>query len=387
MTSLLILSFSRLERDPRVQRQIALFADEHDVITVGFGPAPHPRVRHLEIPDGTRAWPSSKQHLLTRRFRGAYWSMSAVAAARELTEPLRGRIDVVLANDVNSLPLALWLDARLGVHADLHEFSPREKEHDPKWRLFVAPFMRWICRTCLPHVASVTTVSPGLADAYAADYGVSPRLVLNAPEHRDAAPRPTASPLRLLHTGAARSNRSLEVLIDAMDGLEDATLDLMLVESEPGVIDALRDRAAHLPQVRFRDPVPYRDLVGVIAEYDVSVVFFPPTTFNLRHTLPNKLFEAVQARNAVVVSPSPDMAELVQAHGLGVVAEDFTAAGLHRALAALTPGRADECKRAADAAAATLCAERQVTVWAEDIAAIVATDRPGIAGSDRQENR
>jgi hypothetical protein len=36
--SLLILSFSPLASDPRVRRQITLFADRYHVTTVGFGP-------------------------------------------------------------------------------------------------------------------------------------------------------------------------------------------------------------------------------------------------------------------------------------------------------------------------------------------------------------
>ena len=88
MTSLMILSFSELVRDPRVQRQIDLFAAQYEVTTVGFGPAPHPGVRHLRVPEGTRAWPSSKKHLLTGRHRQAYWDMSAVRAARELLAAL-----------------------------------------------------------------------------------------------------------------------------------------------------------------------------------------------------------------------------------------------------------------------------------------------------------
>lgn len=380
MSTLLILSFSRLERDPRVQRQIALFAPRHRVTTVGFGPAPHPDVEHVELPEGTRAWPSSKQYLLTRRYRHAYWDMSAVRAAAALLADRVGECDAVLANDVNSLPLALWLAPRRGVHADLHEFSPREKEHDPIWRLAVAPFFRWICRSCLPRVHSVTTVSPGLAEAYAADYGVQVEVVMNTPDFAPRTPRPTGAPIRLLHTGAARSNRRLEHVIDAMRGIENATLDLMLVESEPGVIEELRRRAGDSDRIRFREVVPYQQLVDTIAEYDASIVFFPPTTFNLRHTLPNKLFEAVQARGGLIVSPSPDMAELVARHELGAIAEDFTADALHRVLAELRPDEVDAWKRAADRAAAELSAEHQVQTWGRAIEVLLGA--PGVGARE-----
>lgn len=373
MTSLMIVSFSELVRDPRVQRQIELFASRCEVTTVGFGPSPHPAVEHLELPSGTRAWPSSKKHLLTGRYRRAYWDMSAVRAARSVLDDRVGTMDVVLANDVNALPLALWLSPRAGVHADLHEYAPREKEHVRTWRWFIAPYQRWICRTCLPQVRSATTVSPGLAQEYEREFGVPMRIVTNAASYEERAPRPTGSPIRLLHTGVARANRRLESMIDALrDGPDGVTLQLMLVPSEPGYIEQLRERAAEVPAVSFRDPVPYTQLVETVAEYDMSVVMFPATTFNLEHSLPNKLFEAVQARTGVIVGPSPDMADLVREHGIGIVTEGSDALSLRAALEQLDPERVDSFKRAADAAARELSAEVQVAAWDEAITAIAA---------------
>lgn len=373
MTSLLIVSFSTLTRDPRVQRQIDLLAPGHEVTTVGFGPSPHPDVTHVELPGDTRAWPSSKEHLLTRRYRRAYWDMSAVRAAQDALTDRVGATDIVLANDVNTLPLALWLAPRLGVHADLHEYAPREKEHVRSWRWFIAPYQRWICRTCLPEVASITTVSPGLAAEYTDRFGVDVEVVTNASAYEDRAPRPTGATIRLLHTGVARANRRLESMIDALrEAPESFTLDLMLVPSEPGYIEALRERAADLPAVTFRDPVPYTELVSTVAEYDVSIVVFPATTFNLEHSLPNKLFEAVQARTAVLVGPSPDMAELVREHGIGEVLEGADAASLRAALETMTPADVDRFKQAADAAAQVLSAEHQVDTWQRAITALAA---------------
>ncbi|QNN81855.1 glycosyltransferase family 1 protein [Brachybacterium sp. Z12] len=375
MTTLLIFSFSTLERDPRVQRQIALFAQDYDVTTAGFGPSPHPDVTHIELPSDTRAWPSSKKHLLTGRHRWAYWDMSAVKAARATLADLVGTKDIVLANDVNTLPLALWLAPRRGVHADLHEYAPREKEHLRTWRWFIAPYQRWICRTCLPRAASITTVSPGLAAEYHDRFGVDVEVVTNAAAYEDRSPRPTQGTIRLLHTGVARANRRLESMIEALRGApEGFTLDLMLVPSEPGYIEALRQRAADVPAVSFRDPVAYTELVETVAEYDVSIVVFPATTFNLEHSLPNKLFEAVQARTAVLVGPSPDMAELVRGHGIGEVLAGADAEALRTALTSMTPQDVDRWKQASDAAAQELSSEHQVSGWSRAIARLAAMD-------------
>ena len=126
-----------------------------------------------------------------------------------------------------------------------------------------------------------------------------------------------------------------------------------------------------MPAVRFRDPVPYTELVRTMSEYDASVVFFPPTTFNLRHTLPNKFFEAVQARIGLITGPSPAMVPLMEEYGLGAVTEDFSAASLRETLHGLTAGKISAWKKAADAAARPLSAESQVLAWQQAVEDIV----------------
>jgi hypothetical protein len=360
--SLLILTFSPIRSDPRVLKQVELFKGKYRVFTCGYGDAPDGVDNHFALPADSRGWSSDKLGLLTRRYGRVYDGMTAVAAARRVLTP--GAFDVVLANDLNTLPLALELKPRLGVHADLHEFAPREKEADPKWRLAVAPFMRWLCRRYLPMASSITTVSPGIAEAYAQDYGVSVDVVTNAAPYTAGEVRPAGQPLRLVHSGAAQRYRQLDRLVEAMrDAPHGTTLDMIVMPNEPDYLEELKNLAAEVPAVRFRDPVPYTELVRTMSEYDASIVFFPPTTFNLKHTLPNKFFEAVQARIGLITGPSPAMVPLMEEYRLGVVTRDFSTSSLREALHGLTADEVSEWKKAADAAARPLSAESQVLAW------------------------
>src|SRR5699024_709845 len=97
----------------------------------------------------------------TRQFRRAYASIPAVAGARAALAAAGitpGDVDVVLANDVETVPIALELRPRRGVHADLHEYAPRLHEENPAWRRWLAPFYRWACRRYVRRADSVTTV-------------------------------------------------------------------------------------------------------------------------------------------------------------------------------------------------------------------------------------
>jgi hypothetical protein len=126
-----------------------------------------------------------------------------------------------------------------------------------------------------------------------------------------------------------------------------------------------------VPAVKFRAPVPYAELVQTLSEYDVSLVFLPPTNFNMENALPNKFFEAVQARLGVVVGPSPSMVEIVNQYGFGTVTPDFSPTALATTIRSLTPEQIMEWKRAADRAAKPLAAETQLGIWEAAIRALL----------------
>ncbi|VEG29880.1 glycosyltransferase family protein [Actinomyces howellii] len=372
---LLIISFSPIVSDARVLKQVRLLTPTHEVTTCGYGEAPEGVARHVRIPDGLVSWRLDRSALIARRFEDAQAGQEVVAWCREHLVP--GSWDAVLADDAETVPLALWLRPAGGVHADLHEYAPRQKEGVARWRLFVAPYVRWLCRTYVARADSVTTVAQGLAEAYEREYGLRAGVVTNATPYRRGEPTPVETrpgrPLRLVHSGAALPDRHLEIMVEAM-GLttRDATLDLYLTRNDPSVIEALRAQAADLPpgRVRVIDPVPYAELIETLAGYDVGVFSIPPVSFNYRHTLPNKLFDFVQARLAVVVSPSPEMARVVTEHSLGAVTEDFTAASLARTIDALDDEAVAAGKAASHRAARTLSAEEQVGTWWDAVRAL-----------------
>jgi len=368
---LLIISFSDISADARVLKQVKLFAGRYDVTTYGYGPSPDPRVRHLQLDDSydIRRW--RRSDLILRRFRRVYWGQPAIRQAKADLED-DGRFDVILADDIDTVGLALALNPVKGVHADIHEYAPRQNEEILVWRIFIAPFVRWMCRQFLPRAASMTTVGQGIADEYRRAYGLRAGVVTNAAPYFELTARPVGSPIRLVHSGASIRNRRLEVLIDAVAATtSDVTLDLYLMGNNPEYIEELRDRAAGSGQVRFPNPAAYADLIALLNGYDVGIVVIPPTNFNNRWTLPNKFFDYVQARLGLIIGPSPEMKSILDAHGFGAVADDFGAAALTRVLNSLTADQVRDWKTRASTAARELSSEAQVELWATAVEALV----------------
>lgn len=367
----LVMSFSLLRSDARVLRQIRLLiAEGYRVSTLGYGEAPDGAEEHLRIPDEVVSWHKDRARLMTRRFRAAYRTAPVVQAATRLLHGRRGRYDVVLADDIDTLPLALDLTPRGGVHADLHEYHSRQREELLRWRLFVAPYYRWLVRTYGPRADSVTTVGQRLAEQYEQEFGLRCGVVYNAPERSDLPVGEVGDPVRIVHAGHATPGR-LGTVLAAMELVTSgATLDLYLVQGG-GYADELAARYADHPRVRVHDGVPPAELVRTLNAYDVGIHILAPVSFNHRYAMPNKLFDYVQARLGVLIGPSPEMASLVREHDVGWVSEGFTAADVARTIDGLTRLDVARAKAASDVAARVLCAEEQVAGWAEPVRELV----------------
>lgn len=361
MASVLVLSYSPLYRDARVLRQLRLLTPRHEVTTVGYGPAPAGVSHHHRIPEEIIYWHKDRRLLLLRAYQRTYDSMPIQRWVRERVRPRE--FDVVLANDVDTVPLAVQLHPRAGVHADLHEYASRQNEEHLAWRLVVAPYYRYLIRRWVTRADSVTTVSNGLAQEYRREFGIEADVVLNAAPFQQLSPTPIGDPIRLVHAGNGVPDR-LETMLAGMDRLTGgATLDLYLIDTGDGYTAELKRRYANDPRIRVHDPLPTDRIVAELNSYDVGVYVLPPISFNFERALPNKFFDFLQARLALVVGPSPDMAALVHEHRLGVVTGDFTSGSFATTIEHLTPAAVAEAKQASDRAAATLCAERQVGGW------------------------
>ena len=374
----LVLSFSPIASDARVLKQVRHLSAEFDVVTCGYGPAPVGVTAHVRVPDDHQNRLDGRL-ITAHAYHAAYRAQAGVRWVLAHVRP--GTADVILANDLDAVPLALALRPRAGVHADLHEYFPRLHEEHEAWMRRISPYQEWLCRRYLPRCAAVTTVSHRIAEEYAEQFGTEVGVVTNAAPYADLSPGPVGSPLRLVHSGACLRNRDLHVMVDAVaaaaqDGAE-VSLDLYLTPNDPGYLQELRERAGLTGGVvTVHDPVAYAELLPTLNRYDVGVHVLPPVSFNNANALPNKIFDYVQARLALLVGPSPEMARVVHDHSLGVVATAFDARAVAAAVARLGEATVAAYKSAADAAAHDLSDAEQSRRWVGSVRRIaVLADR------------
>ncbi|MEE6283162.1 hypothetical protein [Georgenia sp. MJ170] len=363
----LVVSLSPIHSDARVLRQLSVVARRAHVTTIGYGPRPAGADEHLQLPDGASSLPQTARGvalLAARRWRAAEL---AAPASRHALRLAAGRSwDAVVGNDARALPVAHRLAAGAPVWADLHEWAPEERTHVLSWRLLVAPLMDHLCRTYLPRCAATTTVAGSIAELYAERYGVLPAVMRNAAPWADLSPTAVdGATIRLVHSGGAVPGRNLEAMIDVVLALGDGySLDLYLMPAGDGgrYLRALQDRARGHSGITFHDPVAPDELPATLNAYDVGVFWIPPFNTNARLTLPNKLFDFVQARLAVAVGPTMEMERVVREHDLGVVAADFSVESCAASLRSLSRADVARFKEHSDVASRALSFEAEAAV-------------------------
>lgn len=364
MPTALVISSVDPAGNPRPHRMIGWLAPHFAVTAISPRREPMEHAACLPLPATLRGGGLGHvpriARLLLRRFERRLWppEMLALAGRAAALAPA-----FIAVHDLELLPLALRIRELAGggrVLFDAREYYPRHFEDRPLWRLLVGPFNRYLTRRYLGRADAVVTVSRGLAEAYRREYGVACGFLPSYPAYADLAPAPPRDGLvRLLHHGSVSRSRRLELTIEAMRRLPPAfVLDLVLVGPDAAYVARLRRLARPLGnRVRFLPPVPFAELITFSHGYDVGVFLVPPASFNLRFTLPNKFFEFIQARLAVAIGPSCEMAPIVQRYDCGIIADSFAPAALARSLAALTAADLMRLKTNSDRAARALNAD------------------------------
>lgn len=369
--TILVISFSDLSRDPRVRRQIEALRQRYRVIAAGTGDPGYEGVQYVHCGRAPRTFTAKAMEgaqLLARRYERFYWAQRHIADA--ITGMSAIEADLVIANDIEALPVAGRVARGAKVILDAHEYAPREMEDKLAWRVFRQRYIEYLCGRYIPTVSGMMTVAEGIAAEYRKHYGVNAEVIRNTPGYEALQPSPVDGEVRMIHHGAAIPARRIEGMLETMRHLDQRfKLDLMLLPTVPRYLEGLKRRAGGDARIRFLPPVPTDQLVRFSNRYDVGLYLLQPSSFNNRYALPNKLFEFIQSRLMVAIGPSTEMADLVKRYQCGVVAEDFRPASLARALSKLTPDAVEKFKQNSDRAARELCFDRV----SEKLLAVVAS--------------
>lgn len=325
--SICILSFSNVQHDARVLRQIKYLAYHYELTVIGLGESDSNWSKW-----GNIEWISINQYLhnkpaspifeqiwltLSRLhkpfYENVYWQQPIYSEIKKIVA--KGSYNAIHANDWNTLPIAVHAAAsRMCVVFDSHEW-------EEQW------YRQSLIKKYAHKVSATVTVSPPIAQKYKTAYGVEPTVIMNVPELVSISSyQEDSTCVRLIHHGAPSRGRRLELMIQTVALCQSRFhLEFMLTNSHPDYVEELKELTAEVApgRVTFRDAVPPDRIVSEISQYDLGLCLIYPSNYSFLMSLPNKFFEFIMAGLAVCIGPSPAMVEFTQKYKVGCIAPDF----------------------------------------------------------------
>lgn len=338
MRKALIISFTKLDNEPRVQRQIASLEENYQLDTMGFAdPQKENIYKHFSITKTKLSfWQNSYKNLklLIGMYESVYFSNPLI---QECIATLKTKnYDLVIANDIQTLPLALHLFPHAKVVLDAHEYAPKQYEDNLHWRIFYQKYTHKLCQTYIPQTDLVFAVGQNIIDEYKKEIGIQAHLITNAPYHEELEPQllqADTKKIRIIHHGLAGRSRHIEEMIYIADYLDERfELNFILLEGNGEYIQELKDLAKERSNINFLEPFSMQEIARKTNMFDIGLFLLKPVNFNYTNALPNKFFEFIQARLAIAIGPSPEMKRITDQEKLGVVSDEFSAKSLAQEL-------------------------------------------------------
>jgi glycosyltransferase involved in cell wall biosynthesis len=242
---------------------------------------------------------------------------------------------IIVGNDLDTLP-ACWLVSkirRLPLVYDSHEYFTEVPEL--MGRKFVRNFWLSIEKRIVPGIIYAYTVSEPIAEAYRKAYNVNFRVVRNLPyrlnhpaRHKDLLPCDAVR--TIIYQGSLNPGRGLEFAILAMKHLEKFRLQIFGDGPLRKDLEKIVMENNLTNRVLFMGRVPLNELPSYTCQASLGISLEENLGMNYYYSLPNKLFDYIQARIPVLVSGLPEMRKIVETYDVGLVTESLEPSNLAR---------------------------------------------------------
>jgi len=243
------------------------------------------------------------------------------------------RVDILHANDLDTL-LANYLVSvlkRKPLVFDSHEYFTEvpELQHNP----IAKKIWKTIERFIVPKLKHCITVNQSIALLFKQEYGVDFKVLRNLPpqnksqqkESRQSLNLPENKFIILLQGNGINVDRGSEELVEAMQYLDDDFL--LLIIGNGDVVPQLKKMAEEKKlqqRIRFIGRLPYNELKKYTSVADLGVTLDKDTNLNYRYSLPNKLFDYIQAGVPVLSSKLPELERIIQTYEVGELVDEVT---------------------------------------------------------------
>jgi len=181
-----------------------------------------------------------------------------------------------------------------------------------------------------PKLKTIITVNDSIAKLFAEEYKKEINVIRNVSLFRKVIPAvspekiglPTDKKFIVLQGAGINIQRGAEEAVAAMQYIDDA---ILLVIGGGDVLQILKNSVQqfHLEQkVIFIPKMPIDKLFDYTRLAQIGLTLDKDTNINYRFSLPNKLFDYIQARIPVLASPLPELKKIIEQYQIGMMIEN-----------------------------------------------------------------
>ena len=387
--NILIVCTHNYNQQPRVLRTIEALKNNYNISVAGLSDAKEHAINFIPLTQNPTQgkkeyWHFNKpavirlpvsfyhKYFIQKQFNKAanfeqqYWTNERKSDLIKLSEE---KIDLIISHGVDTLPLAVKIsNNKIPVIFNAHEYYPLEFEQNENWLKTQGAFANYAIGKYLPKCTRMFCVSEQIQLEYQKSNKINSIVITNATSYKNLNPKKTSLPIKIIHHGAAMRARQIELMADMMNYLSnDYELYLMLVPTEVDYLSELKLKYKSNSKIIFIEPVAVSEIPAECNKYDIGLFILPPVNFNWLNVLPNKLFEYVQGRLCLAVSPNPDMKGIVEKFELGIVSENYSAGAMAEKIKSLNIVKIDAFKSNSHKHAAELSGEHNQRLMLSEI--------------------
>lgn len=195
-------------------------------------------------------------------------------------------------------------------------------------------------RFSYPRVDELITVNESIANLFRQEYNREVHVIRNVPrkltfsnlKSRYELGIPEDKSILLLQGAGINMERGAEELIMAIDLLDNV---MLYIIGSGDIIPELKKMVSdmHLgDKVGFKDRMPWNLLMQYTMHADIGFSLDKPLSLNYRYSLPNKLFDYIQAKTPVIVSDIVEVKKIVEEYDIGLVVNGHNPESISKAI-------------------------------------------------------
>ncbi|PTI38347.1 glycosyltransferase [Mammaliicoccus vitulinus] len=267
------------------------------------------------------------------------WFINGAIITRMIVKGYIQNADIYHANDLNTLPQAivcskLRLKPKPLIY-DSHEVQSDRTGYNKERIKRIESFM-------LKFVDQMIVENHTRASYNEEIYGFYPKTLYNYSEKYDIHTKPKINLHHkiginedekiLLYQGGLQQGRGLELLIKAMDDIEEGHLLFIGGGKLTQELKNLSKNSSEAHRIHFLDKVPFQELPSYTREAYLGFQVLQNICFNHYSASSNKLFEYMMAHVPVISCDFPEIKKVVNETKTGVVVDPHNAADIARAV-------------------------------------------------------